>query len=171
MLPSKIFLVGFISSGKSTIGKNLSVLFNYKFIDTDEEVVKKENMDLCDLLNKKGEKYFRKIEWEIIKNLKGKKRIVVALSAGAGASESIMDFIKKEGLVIYLNPKWEIIVKRIEEKRKLLPENIKIEDLYRIYVLRNNVYQEAHIVVNLYGYEDIKETSKMVERLIKEMYL
>jgi shikimate kinase len=169
--PSRIFLVGFIASGKTTLGKNLSSHLNYKFIDTDEEIEKKENMVLSELIRKKGERYFRKIEWEFIKKLKEEEKVVVALSSGAGASESIMDFIKKEGVVIYLNLKWDSIVKRIEGKKQLLPNNLKIEDLFKIYILRNKIYQKAHIVVNFYGYEDLFEIVKRIERLIKEIYL
>lgn len=169
-IPPRIFLIGFIGSGKSTIGKNLSISLNYKFIDTDEEIEKKEEMSLDELIRKKGENFFRKIEWELLKKLKEEEKIVVALSSGAGASESIMDFIKSIGLVVYLNPKWDIIVKRIEEKKKLLPDKIDIENLYSIYLLRNKVYKKADIVVNFYGCEEVNEIIRRIERLIKEIY-
>ncbi len=169
-IPPRIFLIGFIGSGKTTIGKNLSRALKYKFVDTDEEIEKKEAMSLKELIRKRGENFFRKIEWELIKELREEEKIVVALSSGAGASESIMDFIKSIGLVIYLNPEWDVIAKRIEEKKKLLPEKINIENLYSVYLLRNKIYKKADIVVNFYGYEEVNEIIKRIERLIKEIY-
>ena len=169
-LPLRIFLIGFIASGKTTIGKSLSYSLNYKFIDTDEEIEKKENIDLGEFIKRKGERFFREVEWGIIKRLKDEEKAVIALSSGAGASKSIMDFIKRIGLVIYLNPQWSIIAKRIEEKKKLLPDKINIEELYSIYLLRNKIYKKADIVVNFYGDENIGEIVKRIERLIRETY-
>mgnify|MGYP005842031253 CR=1 FL=1 len=168
--PKKIFLIGFIASGKSTIGKNLSSILGYKFIDTDKEIERKLSSTIKDLINLEGEEKFREIEWELIKSMKNEDNIVVALSSGAGASYSILDFIKKFAFVIFLNTPWNIILRRIEEKKELLPQNIKIEGLYKIFVSRYEIYKKAHLVLNLYEYERMEETSLRIERLIREYF-
>lgn len=165
--PSRFFIVGFIGAGKTTLGKNLSISINYRFLDTDQEIEKIEGLKIKDFIYKKGEEEFRRVEWEYIKSLQREERIVVALSSGAGASKSIMDFIKEIGLVLYLNTPWEVIAKRIDEKKELIPPNFKIEDLYSIYLQRNRVYKKAHIVVNFKEYENMEETVKRVKRMVR----
>lgn len=168
--PLRIFLIGFIASGKSTIGRNLGLLLGYRFIDTDKEIEKRESLSIKDLIALKGEKEFRSLEWEIVKSIKEEEKVVVSLSSGAGASKSVLEFIKKNGFVIFLNTPWSLIIKRIDEKKELLPQNIKIEGLYKIFVSRYEIYKKAHLVLNFYEYESIEETTKRIERLIKEYY-
>lgn len=167
IFPPRLFIVGFIGAGKTTLGRNLSLSLNYKFLDTDEEIKKKEGIEISDLIIRKGEEEFRRMEWGYIKSLQEEEGIVVALSSGAGASKSIMEFIKETGLVIYLNTPWDVIVKRIEEKKELIPPLLKIEDLYSIYLQRNRVYKRAHIVVNFNEYESVEETVNRVKRMVK----
>ncbi|MEJ5166367.1 MAG: shikimate kinase [Thermoanaerobaculia bacterium] len=165
--PLRFFIVGFIGAGKTTLGKNLSLSINYRFLDTDREIEKREGLEIKDLIYQKGEEEFRRIEWEYIKSLKGEEKIVVALSSGAGASKSIMDFIKEIGLVLHLDIPWEVIARRLGEKKELIPPNLKIEDLYSIYLQRNRVYKKAHIVVNFKEYESMEETILRVKRMVK----
>lgn len=167
LFPSRFFIVGFIGAGKTTLGKNLSFSINYRFLDSDEEIEKIEGIEIEDLIYQKGEEEFRRIEWEYIKSLQREERIVVALSSGAGASKSIMDFIKEIGVVLYLNTPWEVIVRRLGEKKELIPPNLKIEDLYSIYLQRNGVYKKAHIVVNFKEYESMEETVNRIKRMVK----
>lgn len=168
--PLRIFLVGFLASGKTTLGRNLAISIDYKFIDTDEEIEKREGVKIKDLIFEKGEREFRRTEWDFIKSLEDEEKIVVALSSGAGASKSIMDFIKKIGLVVYLNTPWEVIIKRIDEKKELLPPSLKIEDLYFVYLLRNKVYKKSHIVVNFKEYEKMEEFIKRIKKTIRDYF-
>ncbi len=169
-LPKRIFLVGFIGAGKTTIGINLSKKINYKFIDTDREVEKLDGLPLKEILQKKGEEHFRSLEYNLLKNLDREENIIVSTSAGAGASKEIMDFLKRIGFVIFLNTPWDIIVKRIEEKRDILPSQMKIEDLYPIYFLRFQFYKKAHLVINFNEKETLEEFINRVERNIVEYF-
>lgn len=166
--PERIFLIGFISSGKTLTGRNLAKKIGYKFIDTDEEIEKKELKSIKEIINLRGEEVFRNLEWKLIKTFKKEKKIVVALSSGAGASKSILEFLKEIGFVIFLNTPWDLIIKRIEEKKELVPSNIKINDLYSIYISRNKIYKKANLVVNFNEYENMEETTLRIERLIRE---
>ena len=64
-----IILIGFMGSGKSTIGRKLSEKYGLKHIDTDWYIEKEQNMKISDIFSKKGEEYFRNLETECIKKL------------------------------------------------------------------------------------------------------
>ncbi len=168
--PPRIFIVGFIGAGKTTLGISLSKKINYKFIDTDREIENLEGMVLEEILQKKGEEYFRSLEYNLLKNLGRKENIIVSTSAGAGASKEILDFLKGIGFVIFLNTPWNIIVKRMEEKRGILPSKVKIEDLYPIYLSRFQFYKKAHFMINFNEKETLEEFVNRVERNIIEYF-
>lgn len=165
--PLRIYLIGFIGAGKSTIGRALSKNLNYDYIDTDEEIEKNEGLKVEEILKIRGEEFFRKKEWELLKEILKKEKIVASFSAGAGASIDFLNLLKKSGMTIFLNAPWELILKRLEEKK----EKVKgkgIEDLYKAYISRINIYKKADIVVNLFSNEILEETVKKIERLIRE---
>ena len=72
-----IILIGFMGSGKSTIGRKLSEKYGLKHIDTDWYIEKEQNMKISDIFSKKGEEYFRNLETECIKSLLTGTKIIL----------------------------------------------------------------------------------------------
>ena len=81
-MKENIALIGFMGSGKSTVGKNLARSLEMKFIDIDKEIVKIEQRSIESIFNLNGEEYFRKLERNIIEAESKDNNIVIATGGG-----------------------------------------------------------------------------------------
>lgn len=97
-----IVLIGMPSSGKTTVGKNLSKAINREFIDLDEEIVKKENCDIPTIFKEKGEPYFRKTENELLNEFSKLNNKVISLGGGACMHENAKKQLAQNSIVVYL---------------------------------------------------------------------
>jgi shikimate kinase len=113
-----IFLVGMPSSGKSTLGKKLARALNYRFIDLDKMIIKEEKKSINQLFGENGEGYFREVESRLLKEIKPEHWLVIATGGGAPCFFDNMDFIKGNGLSIFLNIPASELAERISRHNK-----------------------------------------------------
>ncbi len=166
MLKDKnIFLVGFMGSGKSTVGKILSKKTGMNFVDIDELIEKKEKMHIKDIFSKKGEAYFRDCEKREIEEFLGKKGFVVSTGGGLGANIENMKKMKKAGVVVWLDVSLDEVLKRckIDNKRPLLQK--PYEELKEMYNQRKKVYSMADIHINTEGKSPEDIAFEILERI------
>jgi shikimate kinase len=144
-----IFLIGMPSSGKTTVGKILARHLRYRFIDTDALIEKNEGMNVADIFKIKGESYFREAERDILRAIRPHSKLMVSTGGGMPCFFDGIDFIKKNGISIYLNVKPEELLKRIlnhrNNDRPLY--NKESDDLLHTleqkYTLRLPIYSQA----------------------------
>lgn len=124
---NNIVLVGYMGSGKTTIGKYISRKFGYEFIDTDEYIMKKEGMSINDIFSQKGEEYFRRLETDIVRDLgTSLHNAVIATGGGLPMRDENRKLLKDLGTVYYLKTEADTIFRRIsgnEDRPLLLCEN------------------------------------------------
>ncbi len=108
----RVYLTGFMGSGKSTLGQSLASALSYRFVDLDEQIVKKEGLSISEIFETKGEAYFRDVEVEVLQSITGDK-LVIALGGGTFCSDDNIDFIKKSGISFYLYLTEEELLKRL----------------------------------------------------------
>ena len=106
-----IYLIGFMGVGKTTIGQQFALENNFKFIDTDKEIEKRNNRKILEIFQKEGQDYFREIERNLLRSLS--KNQVVACGGGLPIYNNNMSFIKKSGLSIYLKASVEELFNRL----------------------------------------------------------
>ncbi|GAB6072554.1 shikimate kinase [Venenivibrio stagnispumantis] len=157
-----IFLIGFMGSGKSTIGRLLAEKLNMKFIDIDKEIEKKEGKSIKDIFKEKGESYFRELERKEIELFSEKSGYVVSTGGGLGANKDNMEKMKKNGIVIWLDVSLEEVLKRCgnDKNRPLL--QLPFEELKKLYEERKKIYSLADIHINV--------NSKTPQEILKEIY-
>lgn|SRR5699024_6599988 len=135
-----LYLIGFMGSGKSTVGKLLHDKLGGLYLDTDEMVVEKYG-EIATIFEQKGEKQFRDYETEMLRETAGENFVV---STGGGIIERRENgkFMKSNGLVIYLDTSFDEIESRLgsDPTRPLWRKN----DLekQRLYQRRNKLYSE-----------------------------
>jgi shikimate kinase len=118
LLPDKIFLIGFSGSGKSTIGKLLAERLEYRFIDTDTEIVKQAKMTIPELFAAKGEPYFRRLESSVISKVCQRPvKAVVSLGGGSFLKAVNRTRVYRSGLSIYLKCSQQELLKRTRGDR------------------------------------------------------
>lgn len=159
-----IMLIGMPSSGKSTIGRRLSIKLNREFIDLDKEIIRKEKRDIPDIFRQSGEKYFRKIENAKLEEVSKLSGAVIALGGGTIMGNDAYRMIKQNSIVVYLT--------RAEVSVKGRPILMKggIEAYQRLLTERTPVYQSlADITIN--NNSSIDETIKELVGVIYENYV
>jgi shikimate kinase len=150
----KVYLIGFMASGKSTIGQELAKTLSYEFIDLDVYIENKYNKTIKQLFEINGEEYFRIIENEALREVASiEGNIVIAAGGGTSCFYNSIDFMNKTGLTIYLKVEVaELVSRLIESKidRPLLWGKSKQElNDYIIRVLdeRKKYYEKAKIII------------------------
>lgn len=112
----RIYLTGFMTCGKSTVGPILANTLGWDFFDLDDVIEEREKRKVVEVFKDEGEKYFRELETEILKEFSVKKNIVLALGGGTMANETNVMLMKRSGTTIYLKISQDMIYKRIKNK-------------------------------------------------------
>lgn len=97
-----IILTGMPGSGKSTVGRLLEI-DGFSFIDTDEEIVRRCGCEIKDLIREKGEKYFRDIETEVIKDVSSEGCQIISTGGGAVLRQENVNALKRNGKIFFIN--------------------------------------------------------------------
>jgi len=170
---NKIFLLGFMGSGKSTTGKKLASHLNWSFIDLDEKIEQTTGMEIRDIFSEKGEAFFRKIESDTLKGMASESNAVISTGGGTPCFGDNMDFMLRTGLTVYLRMTPARLKSRLagtSEHRPLLKDIGK--DGLQEYITaklaeREKWYSRAEIIVDGFN-TDFSALYTLVKKLIKE---
>lgn len=172
MKKNLIFLTGFMASGKSTIGPILANTIGWDFLDLDKVIEEKTSKKIVDIFREEGEKFFRELETNLLKEITTLKKYVISLGGGTIENEGNLKMIINNGILVYLETSPEAAYKRLRFKRDrpaLLfddQEPTKEEFLNRINTIlrrRLKYYNQADIKINT----DNKPVGITVDQLVK----
>ncbi len=163
---NNIYLVGFMCSGKSTIGELLAEKFGLKFVDIDREIEREERKKIREIFSQEGEAYFRKLEREKIQELSKKKGLVVSTGGGLGADLENMNLMKKTGVVIWFKVSLEEVKKRCGKDTERPMLQISEGELKELFKNREEIYRLADITVEVDGKKP-EEILRELEFLLK----
>jgi shikimate kinase len=151
----KIFLIGFMGSGKTHWGPQLSAKVGLPFFDLDTVIIEREKQSVTDIFNEKGEEYFRYLEKNVLEELvDDNPEFIISCGGGTPCFFNNIQFMKKKGTVIWLNTQVDILVNRLLKDKISRPvlKDVADEEL-KPYILkkilsRKLYYEQAHIIVN-----------------------
>lgn len=150
---SKIFLTGYMGSGKSTAGKKLAADLGYAFIDLDHFIESEYKLTIPEIFATKGEKEFRAMENNTLKKVLEKNNTVIACGGGTPCYYNNMDLMNKNGITIYLKMSVDALMVRLtnaKEKRPLImnktPEELRAF-ITRQLEKREDQYHQAQYIV------------------------
>lgn len=151
----KIYLIGFMSSGKTTVGRELANALGYRFIDLDEYIESKHHRTIKQIFESKGEEHFRLIENEALKEVTSfTGDFVISSGGGTSCFYNNIDFMNRNGVTVYLRLEVATLLSRLVESkidRPLLWGKTREElNNYIIRVLdeRKKFYEKAQIIVD-----------------------
>ena len=142
----RIYLTGFMGSGKSTIGRLLAEKMEIPFIDLDREIEHHLSHSVSEIFESHGEPYFREQESVMLRSISADPVIV---ATGGGCFIHNTDFMLKNGTVIYLQVPFDDIVRRIGGD----PTRPLWKKAKKLYTERFEDYQKAHFTVDGSGSE------------------
>ncbi len=145
-MTDKFFIIGMPGAGKTSVGKELSRILSWEFLDTDQIVEQSEGSSIQEIFANFGEQYFRQKESQAIKAVTSEvSAAVVALGGGAVMDAGNSELIKKNGKVIWLKANLATLIFRLTNDtntiRPLLGKNIS-ENLSELVNLREKIYEK-----------------------------
>lgn len=162
----KIFLIGFMGSGKTYWGKLLSIKLQLPFKDLDTVIVGKENKSVAEIFADKGEEYFRYQEKEVLEQIiQEQDSFILSCGGGTPCFFNNIEIMKKNGKVVWLNTAIDVLKERLLKERMSRPLIREIDDAeLKRYIIRKlserrMYYEQADVMVN--------EESISLERLIQ----
>lgn len=149
-LSERIYIMGFMGCGKTTYGKKLAGKMGYSHLDLDQLIENQEKNSISSMFYNKGEFYFREIENKLLKSTILCKNNVISVGGGTPCSEANLDFIKKNGKSIFLNPDFEKIYSRLKsDKNRPLIQSKTKEEIEALYQSRLKYYHQADEIIDL----------------------
>ncbi|MGZ8537811.1 MAG: shikimate kinase [Flavisolibacter sp.] len=150
----KIFLIGFMGCGKTHWGKLLSAKLGMPFFDLDEKIEEHEARTIAEIFAKEGEEYFRLLEKDVLHLLtESHEGFVMATGGGTPCFYNNIDYLKKQGTVVWINCSTECLYQRLvkeKEKRPLISNisDVNLKDyIIKKYSGRKIYYQQANVIL------------------------
>lgn len=148
---SNIVLIGFMGSGKTTVGCALAKKLGVELLDTDKLIVEEQGTTINDIFATKGETYFRQLETKMVEKLiESESDAVISTGGGLVITEGNGELLKKLGKVVFLRTKEETIVKRLagDVTRPLLKGGLD-EKTHKLLEYRTPIYEKyADVIVD-----------------------
>ena len=171
----KIFLIGYMGSGKSTVGKLLSEELNYKFYDLDQEIENEYDMAISEIFARKGEIFFRKAERKMLEKLINlNEDAVVSLGGGTPCYGDNMELIKNADSVrsVYLKLNIQTLLERLQREKADRPviSHLETEELLEEFIRkhlfeRGFYYNQSDKILDCNDKDPSEITRELVETL------
>jgi shikimate kinase len=162
-VPDKIYLVGFMGSGKTTVARALGRRLGWRVIDLDEEIERREGRAVSQVFAQQGEAYFRKVEREVLLAFLPARHAIVATGGGTFIQPANRADILADGVTVWLDAAFHHIVDRVpsDGRRPLAADR---EAFAALFEERRAVYRLAHMRIDAQGRIDA-----LVERLLHRL--
>lgn len=161
-----LILIGMPACGKSTVGVVLAKTAGMKFLDTDLLIQEREGALLQDLINKKGNDYFQKVEEYVLRSISSENTVISTGGSAVYYPEAIRHF-KKNGLVAYLKVPFETIEERLDN---ITTRGITMgpgQTLRDLYDMRVPLYEaNADLIVDTAGLT-VEQTIEKIINVIR----
>ncbi|PTX42248.1 shikimate kinase [Christiangramia gaetbulicola] len=171
----KIFLLGYMGSGKSYIGKRLSDKLGYDFLDMDNQIEEKEGKSISEIFDKKGEVYFRKLERRTLEELiQREEPAVISLGGGTPCYGDNMELIKNASDItsFYLKLNITNLTDRLDKEKEHRPmishleDREKLEEFIRKHLFeRGFYYNQSNHVISC----DEKSAKEIIEEISEKL--
>ena len=150
--------------GKSTIGKNLAKKLKYNFVDIDKLIETKEGISINLIFKNKSERYFRKLENDVILSELKKNNSVISLGGGAFLNNTTRKNVKKMSVSFWLDAPLEELIKRLKKgrQRPLLYKKDIRKTVKKIYFDRKKIYNEADYKIKCHSLN----TKQIIEKIL-----
>lgn len=162
----KIYLVGFMGAGKTSVGRTLADRLGSPFFDLDELVESSEGMTIREIFAEMGEPHFRRREREILRTTQHVEDGVFATGGGTFTFDENIQFILAHGLSVHLAAPLHTLLRRIGDKAAERPMFRDEESLRELYQYRLRYYKMSDITLDIRDDESIPE---VVERLLIQL--
>lgn len=160
----RIFLTGFMGSGKTSVGRRLGDRLGLPFADLDQAIEERAGAPVREIFERRGEPEFRRLEAEMLSELVASPELVLATGGGTVAAAPARRLLAASGVTVWLNPPFATIVERIgglgKLDRPLFRDETQAWELYRA---RLPAYRTCDVQVDVAPRETVDEVAARIE--------
>ena len=160
MPTDKVYLVGFMGAGKSTLARRLAARLDWRVEDIDERVEARDGRSVSAIFAAQGEAYFRDLERRVLVDLLPLRHVVIATGGGTFVDADNRHLINRDGLSVWLDVPYSHIVERVpaDGRRPLAADRASFE---RLFQTRRAAYLQAHV--------HLEAGDRAVEALVEQL--
>jgi shikimate kinase len=167
--PVNLALIGFMGTGKTSVGRLVAEQLHFQYLDTDETIQMHTNRSIADIFSKDGEPAFRSLEKKLVEELAAHTKTVISTGGGLPAHSANLDSLKTHALVVCLWASPEKIWERVKNQshRPLLHDADPQKKIRELLVAREPFYRQADVLVNT----DIRSVREVVQQVVHQFRL
>ncbi len=162
MTSDKIYLVGFMAAGKTTVARALASRLGWRAEDIDELIEARERRTVADIFARNGEPYFRTLEREILRLLLPLRHAVVATGGGTFMDPDNRAAINMDGVSIWLDVPFDELLARLpaDGRRPMAADRTQME---RLFAMRQAAYANARVRIDARGVHPEEVADRIIE--------
>jgi shikimate kinase len=148
--PANVALIGFMGTGKTSVGRHVAEQLGFDFLDTDELIQTRTGRSITDIFAKDGEPAFRELERQVVRELSAHERTVIATGGGLPTNAENLAALKSFAIVICLWASPEKIWERVKNQshRPLLHDADPQKKIRELLAVREPFYKQADVLIN-----------------------
>ena len=162
-----LYLVGFMASGKTTVGRALADHIGWPFVDMDAEIEAREGRSIAQIFQESGEVAFREIEGQVlrahIRRIEAGQPCVLALGGGAFVQPGNRELLENNGVSLWLDCPLELIQRRLSGDTLRPLAALANGNLRPLYEARRPLYSHANYRVEI----DTEDVNQLLQRILK----
>ena len=164
----RIYLVGFMGAGKSTIGSALAARLRWEFIDLDKEIERRQRRSIAEIFEQAGEDAFRSMETNALRDTSRLVRTVFATGGGMFTNPRNVELIKRSGVSVFLDVPSSLLIKRIERSPRPRPMFKDSSQAEALLEARRPSYEQADFTIRVREGADVQEVVEGVVAKLRE---
>ena len=161
MKADKLYLVGFMGAGKTSVARALGRRMGWRFEDIDHQIEARERQRVAEIFARQGESYFRSVERAVLQDLLPQRHAVIATGGGTFVDPDNRAAMLSDGAVAWLDVPLERVIERVpaDGRRPLAADRVQMEQLY---ARRRAAYSQAHVRIDA-----SRPLPEIVERILE----
>ena len=169
ILMKNIYIVGFMGTGKTAVGKLLAKRLGLEFIEMDELIEQRQGRKIVDIFAQDGEGAFRKLESELLGELSKRQDLVISCGGGLICEEVNLKLLRTSGTVFCLSASSSTIYERTKRysHRPLLNVDKPLEKIEKLLAAREPYYSQAHHLIDSNGLS-VDEVADKIINILKQ---
>jgi shikimate kinase len=162
-------LIGFMGTGKTTVGRLVAEQLGFEFLDTDELIQSRAGRTIADIFAKDGEPAFRALEKQVVQELSPREKTVISTGGGLPTNPENLDALKSFALVICLWASPEKIWERVRHQshRPLLHDADPQKKIRELLAVREPFYKQADVLINT----DLRSVREATQQIVLQFKL
>lgn len=167
--PPNLALIGFMGTGKTSVGRVVAEALGFQFLDTDELIQSRTGRTIADIFAKEGEPVFRDLERQVVQELSSREKTVISTGGGLPTNAENLAALKSFALVVCLWASPEKIWERVRHQshRPLLHDTDPQKKIRDLLAVRAPFYRQADVLVNT----DLRSAREVAQQIVLQFKL